>query len=547
MSSQLPSVGSDEFHVFLSHNSNDRNAVCALKVQLEERGLKCWLDQDELRPGLPWQKLLEEGIQSSKSVLVTVADSGLGPWEEEEMFAALELAVRNKLPVIPVLLPKAKSKLDLPLFLANRTWVDLRQGFTKNGVDRLVWGITGNKPPRNGDHVAPPEEHNGTSRRFFWLGIGMALAISLLATVGMSKGCSPKPSPIPKPDPTPVAIGIKEWIGYTPFAVAKQMKLFPSDIDVTFVKVNSAQEVNDQLGEDIQLGFLTIADLVGQASGIFRYRPNHSSRPVALFMVDTSRGADGFVFREGIQSVEELAGKKFLYQKDDVSDFMLRQYCDWKKIDYKKLVANAEDQKPTSAADKFRRDEDSEYLAAGTYEPHLSKITEEKDCHIAFDSSHTCIDGSIVDIAVAEQEFLTSHPDAVRSLMIGWFRAVNLLNNKDSTQTDVKQAIDLARKFNSRSEIDNWDVADWPEYPMISIRRFKNATSGLSGRGSANPWPDLKENREFFRPNGSTTSATSKFHDQFRKWQDFLKKGDVAAKDFDGSTLGTELSTAEID
>jgi hypothetical protein len=54
--------------------------------------------------------------------------------------------VKRKLPVIPVLLPGAPQLPELPLFLKAFTWVDLRGGFTDDGLDRLVWGITGQKP-----------------------------------------------------------------------------------------------------------------------------------------------------------------------------------------------------------------------------------------------------------------------------------------------------------------------------------------------------------------------------------------------------------------
>src|SRR5262249_51894474 len=50
--------------------------------------------------------------------------------------------------VIPVLLPGAPAKPELPLFLQAFTWVDLRGGLTREGIDRLVWGITGTKPKK---------------------------------------------------------------------------------------------------------------------------------------------------------------------------------------------------------------------------------------------------------------------------------------------------------------------------------------------------------------------------------------------------------------
>ena len=62
------------------------------------------------------------------------------------MRAFLEQSVKRKLPVIPVLLPNAPIKLELPLFLQSFTWVDLRGGLTVQALDRLEWGITGIKP-----------------------------------------------------------------------------------------------------------------------------------------------------------------------------------------------------------------------------------------------------------------------------------------------------------------------------------------------------------------------------------------------------------------
>ena len=42
-----------QFDVFLSHNSSDKPTVRQLAEELTRRGLTVWLDEDELRPGLP--------------------------------------------------------------------------------------------------------------------------------------------------------------------------------------------------------------------------------------------------------------------------------------------------------------------------------------------------------------------------------------------------------------------------------------------------------------------------------------------------------------
>ena len=137
------------FDVFLSHNSNDKENVRRIGKALIERGLKVWLDEWELIPGRPWQEEIEKIISTTKSAMVLVGKDGFGPWEESEMRGCLNEFVKRKLPIIPVLLPNAAKKPDLPVFLNAFTWVDLRNGFTDKGLDRIEWGITGKKPEKN--------------------------------------------------------------------------------------------------------------------------------------------------------------------------------------------------------------------------------------------------------------------------------------------------------------------------------------------------------------------------------------------------------------
>ncbi len=134
------------FDVFLSHNSKDKPAVRELAEVLETRGLRVWLDEWQLVPGRPWQQALEEIIRTVPAAAVLIGKDGLGPWEISEMRVCLSQFVRRELPVIPVLLPGAPARPEVPLFLEDLTWVDLRGGLSTEGLDRLEWGITGRKP-----------------------------------------------------------------------------------------------------------------------------------------------------------------------------------------------------------------------------------------------------------------------------------------------------------------------------------------------------------------------------------------------------------------
>ena len=126
------------FDIFLSHNSKDKPAVRQIAEALRDRrGLKVWLDEWELPPGRPWQSEVETVIRTVRSAAVLVAKDGMGPWEIPEMRACLSQVVKRGLPVIPVLLPGCPTAPDLPLFLEDNTWVDLRRGITEDGLDRL--------------------------------------------------------------------------------------------------------------------------------------------------------------------------------------------------------------------------------------------------------------------------------------------------------------------------------------------------------------------------------------------------------------------------
>ncbi len=152
------------FDVFLSHNRRDKATVKRLAEALRQRDLRVWLDDWELVPGRPWQEALEEIIETTRAAAVLVGSDGLGPWEEQEMRACISEFVDRKLPVIPVLLPGAPRKPKLPLFLKQFTWVDLREGITEEGLDGLVWGITGEKPTGTTVPRYPDEHVRGLSQ-----------------------------------------------------------------------------------------------------------------------------------------------------------------------------------------------------------------------------------------------------------------------------------------------------------------------------------------------------------------------------------------------
>ena len=133
-----------EFDVFLSYNSADRDAVKEIANRLKARGILPWLDEWELRPGLPWQKALQKQIKKIKAAAVFVGAKGIGPWQDMEQEAFIQQFVKRQCPVIPVILMGTKRVPKLPIFLNGMTWVDFRKE-DPDPLERLVYGITGKR------------------------------------------------------------------------------------------------------------------------------------------------------------------------------------------------------------------------------------------------------------------------------------------------------------------------------------------------------------------------------------------------------------------
>jgi TIR domain len=94
------------------------------------------------RPGLPWQRLIEEEIKSIKSATIFVGISGFGPWQNLEYEGLLRQFIQRECPVIPVLLKTCIEPPEFPTFLDGMTWVDFRRE-DPDPIKQLIWGITG--------------------------------------------------------------------------------------------------------------------------------------------------------------------------------------------------------------------------------------------------------------------------------------------------------------------------------------------------------------------------------------------------------------------
>jgi len=152
-------MAAPRFHAFLSHNTADKPAVEALAHRLRQAGLEPWLDKWNLVPGEPWQAALADALDACATCVVFVGPGGIGPWQNEEMRAAIDRRVgTGAFRVIPVLLPGAErdERSRLPTFLVATTWVEFRDTLDDaDAFHRLTCGIRGVAPGPGRGTAAP--------------------------------------------------------------------------------------------------------------------------------------------------------------------------------------------------------------------------------------------------------------------------------------------------------------------------------------------------------------------------------------------------------
>ncbi|WP_211175932.1 GUN4 domain-containing protein [Brasilonema sp. UFV-L1] len=138
---------SQNYDVFLCHNSKEKQHVERIREQLKQQGILAWLDKYDFEPFRPWQDQLEEIIPQIKAVAVFIGSSGVGPWANIEMREFLVEFAKRQLRMGLVILPDCPQELidSVPRFIRSFHWVDFRQQ-QPDPMEQLIWGISGQKP-----------------------------------------------------------------------------------------------------------------------------------------------------------------------------------------------------------------------------------------------------------------------------------------------------------------------------------------------------------------------------------------------------------------
>ncbi|MFA6372783.1 MAG: TIR domain-containing protein [Methanothrix sp.] len=137
-----------KFDVFLSHNSKDKAEVEKIANRLLAVGIRPWLDKWDLAPGDTVSDALEHAIKTIPCAALCFGPADTGNWHVMEIRAYVEAWAKKEARMIPLILPGADKPPELPLFVRQTLWVDMRywQNVDDDGFYRLVCGILGQAP-----------------------------------------------------------------------------------------------------------------------------------------------------------------------------------------------------------------------------------------------------------------------------------------------------------------------------------------------------------------------------------------------------------------
>jgi len=239
-----------------------------------------------------------------------------------------------------------------------------------------------------------------------WFRLPLAgLAVVLAIGAGtFEAACTSRTAP-------PVRVGTNTWPGYEPLYLAQDIGRFRPEA-VQLARHDSATEVLAAF----RAGQLDAAALTLDEAMLLLGRGND---PCVVLVMDTSKGADAIIAHEGIRGVAGLKGRRLGAEKTAVGAYMARRAL--REAGLSEADVTLVDLPVDRHAGAFLA---GDVDAVVTFEPVRSALLSAGGVQV-FSSAQ--IPGEIVDVLVVDRRFLEAHPDQVRTLVQGWFAALDFL------------------------------------------------------------------------------------------------------------------------
>jgi NitT/TauT family transport system substrate-binding protein len=245
----------------------------------------------------------------------------------------------------------------------------------------------------------------------------------------------------------PLKLAHSTWVGYGPLYIAKEKGFFDEEgVEVELIVMEDPKLRFPALAAgQIDVAVSTVDTVLNYLSDQQGYR--------YLFAIDDSKGGDGIVADQDIQSVADLKGKSVAYAEGSVSQFylgVLLKEAGLSLADVETMNMTAGDAGAAFVAERVD--------AAVTWEPWLTRGKQSPHGHLLVDSSTS--PGLITDIALTTPEKLEARADDLKALYRAWVKAVEF------QKTNGKEADEIMAR----------GVGGWLEDPAV----FAETRAGIA-------------------------------------------------------------------
>jgi NitT/TauT family transport system substrate-binding protein len=230
-----------------------------------------------------------------------------------------------------------------------------------------------------------------------------------------------------RPPEAALRIGTNVWIGSEPLYLARDLGRLDPDA-VQLVEYPSASEVlRAYRNQAIDGMVISLDELFGLAvDGL---------APRVVLVVDVSNGADVVVGRHGMETMQDLKGRSIAVESGALGAFVLSRALALASMQASDVnVVHLESNEQPTAFEKGRID------GAVTFDPYRTQFLRAGAVTL-FDS--TRIPGEIVDLVAVRASVLERQPNAVSTLLAGWFDALDYIR---------REPADAARRMGVRQQ-----------------------------------------------------------------------------------------------
>ncbi len=248
--------------------------------------------------------------------------------------------------------------------------------------------------------------------------VGLLLAVSCAApTTTSSTGGSPAAGP-------PVRLGFSAWPGWFPWQVAQEQDIFAQNgvnVDLKWFD-GYLDSINALAVGQLDGNSQTLNDTISSVSG--------GADLVVVLTNDNSTGNDQIIVREGINSIQELKGKKVAAEEGTVDHFLLllglqQAGMSQKDIQFQPLETGA-------AAAAFAA---GQVDAVGVFAPFTTKALERPGSKALLTSKD--FPGAISDHLVVTRKMVNERPDDVQKLVNSWFATLDFMNKNQTKAIEI--------------------------------------------------------------------------------------------------------------